>query len=345
MKIIKQKLDDLDRCYCASHMDTKRGPKVILASEAYVDEGRPCYAYSGENFSKKELLWENGGGCMSIVQIPGRDNEIMAIQDFYLKETPSRAKLVWGVFENDKWTFKDLFYMPYIHRFTLSEINGEIFLVLATIADSKKDKEDWSTAGSIYAAKLPKDLNEKIELKKIKTGLFRNHGFYHYTTNNHNEIYFGSDEGIFKLKLTDNIDDYKFEHILDKPVGEIAISDLDGDGIDEILTIEPFHGDKIRIYDQKSDKLNMVYEYENKINFAHALLATKFRGENTFVCGVRRVEEEIFYIQYRDGRYVSTIIEKGVGTANLDVLNLENEDIIIAANHSKNEAAIYKIVD
>lgn len=38
MKIIKQKLDDLDRCYCASHMDTKKGPKVILASEAYVDE-------------------------------------------------------------------------------------------------------------------------------------------------------------------------------------------------------------------------------------------------------------------------------------------------------------------
>lgn len=341
MEIIKQKLGDLDRCYCASHIKTEKGPKVILASEAYVDEGRPCYSYSGDDFKITELLWENGGGCMSIVQIPGKENEIIAIQDFYLKETPSRSKLVWGIYENGKWEFKDLVHKQYLHRFTLTEIEGNIYLIVATISNKKDHKEDWSYPGSIYASKLPKDLNEGIELVEIKTDLYRNHGFYHDIREGHNEIYFGSDQGIDKLYLEGDISNWRFERIFEEPTGEIAIGDLDGDGIDEILTIEPFHGDKIRIYDQKTSKLNKVYEYENKIDFAHALVSTTFRGEKTFVCGVRRVEAELFYIQYKDGKYVSTVIEKEVGPANLDVINLEDRDIIISANHSKNEAAIY----
>lgn len=341
MEIIKKKLGDLDRCYCASHMYTKNGPKVILASEAYVDEGRPGYVFSGDNFEKLDLLWENGGGCMSILQIPGKDNEVIGIKDFYLKETPSRAKLVWGKFEDGKWNFKDLLFKEYMHRFALSKIGEDVYIVVATIANKKQHKEDWSNPGSIFAAKLPKDLNEKFELREIKSGLYRNHGFYHDNRLNHNEIYFGSDQGIDKLYLNGDIDTWKFERISHVATGEIAIGDLDGDGIDEILTIEPFHGDKIRIYNQKNNKLNMVFDYENKIDFAHALISTTFRGVKTFVCGVRRVEAELFYIQYENGKYIYKIIEKGVGPANLDCINLDNEDIIISANHSKNEAAIY----
>lgn len=346
MKITKKRLGDLDRCYCASHMITKDGPKVILASEAYVDEGRPCYAYSGKDFDKTETLWENGGGCMSILQIPGKDNEVLAIYDFYLKETPSRSKIMWGIFKDNKWNFKDLLHMQYIHRFAIATIDGNNYLIYATIADEKEHKEDWRVPGSIYAAKLPEDLNNaKLDLKQIKTGLFRNHGFYHDKREGHNEIYFGSDQGIDKLYLKGEIDEWKFERIIDVPVGEIAIGDLDNDGIDEVITIEPFHGDKIRIYDQKNKKLNKVFEYENKIDFAHALISTTFRGEKTFVCGVRRVEAELFYIQYKDGKYQYEIIEKEVGPANLDVINLEDKDVIISANHSKNEAAIYIVED
>lgn len=341
MKITKKKLGDLDRCYCASHLITNQGNKVILASEAYVDEGRPCYSYYGDDFENSNLVWENEGGCMSILQIPNKENEILAIQDFYLKESPSRSKIVWGVFENNKWTFKDLIYKEYIHRFAIAKVEDELFLVFATISDKKNDKEDWSIPGSIYAAKLPKDLNEKMELEMIKTGLFRNHGFYYDNREGKNNIYFGSDQGIDKLYLSKEIKDWRFERIIEKPVGEIAISDLDGDGIDEIITIEPFHGNKIRIYDQKNEKLNQVYEYENEIDFAHALIAMNFRDIPTFVCGVRRVEAELFYIQYKDGKYVSNIIEKGVGPANLDYFSLKDKDIIISANHSKNEAAIY----
>ncbi|ACZ01765.1 hypothetical protein [Streptobacillus moniliformis] len=343
MEIVKQRLGDLDRAYCASHLKTSEGYKIIVASEAYVNEGRPCYSYGGNDFSEIETMWENGGGCMSIVQIPGKENEIIAIKDFYLKESPSRSRIVWGVYENGTWTFKDIIKKEYMHRFTLTKVDEDVYIVIATISNKKEDKEDWRVPGSIFAGKLPKDLNEKIELQEIKTDLYRNHGFYHDTREGHNEIYFGSDQGIDKLYINGDISNWKFERLCDFPTGEIALSDLDGDGIDEIITIEAFHGDKIRIYNQSSGKLVKVYEYENKIDFAHALIATKFRGVNTFVCGVRRLDSELFYIQYIDGKYVATTIEKGVGTANLDAINLENEDIVIAANHSKNESAIYRI--
>lgn len=202
--------------------------------------------------------------------------------------------------------------MEYIHRFTLATTETGLYIILATIADKKDFKEDWSRPGSIYAGKI-EDFEKPIKLVKIKSDLFRNHGFCHDTRENHNEIYFGSDQGIDKLYLKGDIKDWKFERIFHNPTGEIAIGDLDGDGIDEIITIEAFHGNKIRIYDQKSKELNLVYEYDNEIDFAHALIYTTLRGVPSFVCGVRRVESELFYIQYIDGKYVPTTIEKGIG--------------------------------
>lgn len=87
-------------------MKCKDGFKIILASESHVGVGMPCYSYQGEDFETRETLWENSGGTMSLVQVPGKDNEIVALQDFYLKQTPSESKIVWGVYENGKWNFK-----------------------------------------------------------------------------------------------------------------------------------------------------------------------------------------------------------------------------------------------
>lgn len=342
MKITKQKLSTLDRSYAASHIYLNDELQLIVASEAYVDEGRPCYMYGGDNFKNPIQLWENSGGCMGILQIPGSKDEILYVEDFYLKESPSRSKLVYSKYENNTWVKKDVLKIPYLHRFTIATVDNKNYVIFATIADKKQHKEDWSNPGSIYAFEIPENRDfEKIKVEKLKTDLFRNHGFYHDVRKNHNEIYFGSDQGIDKLYLKGEIKDWKFERIFEKPVGEIAVGDLNNDGYDEIITIEPFHGDKICIYDTKNKKLEKVYEYENKIDFAHALIFTTFRGVNTFVCGVRRLDSELFYIQYIDGKYVSTVIEKGIGPANLDFVNLDDKDIIISANHSQNEAAIY----
>ena len=74
-------------------------------------------------------------------------------------------------------------------------------------------------------------------------------------------------------------------------------------------------------------------------------VGTKLAGQNAFVCGVRRKDCELFAVTYEDGEYKVTMIEKGVGPANLCVVNEKDRDIIVAANHTANEAAVYFVTE
>lgn len=77
------------------------------------------------------------------------------------------------------------------------------------------------------------------------------------------------------------------------------------------MTIEPFHGNSIQIYKKEENGYKKVWTYDNTIDFAHTLVGTTLCGKPSFVAGVRREEAELFYVQYVDGAYKATVIEKG----------------------------------
>ncbi len=340
MKFNKIHCDDMTRCYCASHIEIDGELVALFASE---DPTSVCHAYSGENFEHKEVVWDNAGGCMSIIPIPNKKNEFLAVQEFYLKVNPSLAKIVWGKYEKETgWVIKDVLHLPYLHRFDIYRKNGINYFIGATIAEDKKDKEDWSKSGQIFAGVLPDDPTKGIELNKIVDGCFRNHGYCRGEFEGSVCGYFASDQGVLRVTPPDQLDgDWHVEKIMEGRISEIAFVDINNDGIEEMMTIEPFHGNTMKIYKLKDGKYECDFVYPYEIDFAHTLVGTKFCGKNSFLGGVRRVNAELFVIQYIDNKYEVTIIENGVGPANIDVVHRENDDIIIAANHTKNEAAIY----
>ena len=79
--------------------------------------------------------------------------------------------------------------------------------------------------------------------------------------------------------------------------------DIDGDGKEEIMTIEPFHGNTINVYKLKDGKYEVDYTYPNEIDFAHALVGTTLCGKPCFVAGIRRVNCEAFVLTYENGEY------------------------------------------
>lgn len=342
MKIEKKHLQDMKRCYCASNIYMDNANHILFASE---DPDVGCVMFSGDDFEEKETIWTKPGGCMSIIPIPGKEHEFLAVQEFYLKVSPSLAKIVWGVYdEKNGWTIKDVLSMPYIHRFDIYHQNGVNYFIGATIATTKKDKNDWSVPGRIYTGILPDDPSQGIQLQILEDGLYRNHGYWHAKENGKDVGYFGSDQGILRVMPPESVDgEWKKEYILEGHIGEIATIDIDQDGQDEIMTIEEFHGDTIKIYKCIDGTYQEVYRYDHKIDFAHTLVGTKLLGIPTFLAGVRREDAELFYVQYINNEFVTTVIEKGVGPANLCVVNEENRDLIVAANHTKNEAAVYVV--
>lgn len=343
MKIEKKHLDDMYRCYCASNINFGGKNHILLASE---DPNIACNMYYGDDFEKKENVWTQPGGCMSIVPIPGKENEFLAVQEFYLKVTPSLAKIVWGKYEDGNWTFKDVVAVPYVHRFGIFNQNGVNYLVLATVATSKKEKNDWSVPGRIYVAELPEDPSQGVELEILVDGLYRNHGFWQTKEDGKDVGYFGSDQGIVKVSAPEKRGgQFKVELIMEGHIGEIATIDIDNDGEDEIMTIEEFHGDSIQIYKKIDGKYQKVWKYDNEIDFAHALVGTTLAGQNAFVCGVRRKDCELFVVTYEDGEYKVTMVDQGVGPANIAVVHEEGRDIIVGANHTAAEAAIYFVTE
>ena len=347
MKIEKKYLDEMKRCYCASNISFDGENHVLLASE---DPEVACNMYYGKDFEKKQNVWTIPGGCMSIVPIPGKEKEFLAVQEFYLKVTPSLAKIVWGKYEDGEWKFKDVVSIPYVHRFGIFHANGINYLIAATVD--------------------------------------RNHGFWQTKKGGKDVGYFGSDQGILRVSAPEKRGgQWKTELIMEGHIGEIATIDIDNDGEDEIMTIEEFHGDTIQIYKKIDGKYTKVWKYDNEIDFAHALVGTKLAGQNAFVCGVRRKDCELFAVTYEDGEYKVTMIEKGVGPANLCawvklsgfsreydyphyqiapkrtpycqvqlgewrvgpanlcVVNEKDRDIIVAANHTANEAAVYFVTE
>jgi hypothetical protein len=99
----------------------------------------------------------------------------------------------------------------------------------------------------------------------------------------------------------------------------------------------------MKIYKLIDGKYTEIYAYPYEIDFAHTLVGTTLCGVPSFVGGVRRKDAELFYIQWVDGKCKETIIEKGVGPANVAVINLKDCDLIVAANHTDNKAAVYKV--
>ena len=342
MKIEKVFLDEMYRCYSTMSMNLDGQLHLFYASE---EKGYPVYAYPFEDLKHRKTVFESAGGVMSMIPLPHVDNQFLAIRDFYLKETPSHARLCWVTYDQATgFKSHDLFHIPYLHRFQLLEVEDRLYLLAATIAEKKEHKEDWSTPGKIYYAELPRDLTQTFELKVLVEGLTRNHGCY--LANDQSGVYFASDEGILKVtppkKTTDA---WAIEKILEGRISEMAFSDLDQDGIEEMITIEPFHGNAIHIYKKIDEEYRVVYTYPHEIDFAHTLVGTSLRGVNSFVGGIRRINSDLFIIQYVNGAYVTNVVDKLVGPANLAVTHLKDCDLIHSANHTHNHAAVYIVKD
>jgi hypothetical protein len=219
-------------------------------------------------------------------------------------------------------------------------VDNELYFLGATIAEKKEHKEDWTYPGKIYSAKCPNNFNEPFKLDIIVEGLTRNHGYCRSRT--HNGGYFSSDNGIIKVTAPSYINDqWLVEKIQEGQFSEIAFSDINNDGIDEMLTIEPFHGNSIKLYQKKNEMYHEIYHYPLEIDFAHTLVGTKIFNKNCFIGGIRRINPDLFLIEYDNNQVQLTIIDEGVGPANCGLYSNNSITLIHSANHTQNHAAVY----
>jgi hypothetical protein len=341
MKITKQPLCDLPSCYAASHVERDGRVLLLLAPDA----PGPCYAFDSVTF-QRETVWREPGGTMSMVALPERNGDFLAVQRFNPGFQAQGAEIVWVRGGEKGWRTSTLCKLPYVHRFDVLERGSKKYLLCCTLCTTKNNLDDWSSPGGLYAVELPEDLTRPILLTKIAEGMPRNHGYWRVKNEDYTSALTSCDQGVFSV-LPPAIHDGKWTvtKIFNKPVSDIALCDIDGGGIEEMAAIEPFHGNRFCIYKRQENGCSLIYQYPGNTDFLHVAWGGKLRGENVFIGGCRGGNKELFLLRWKDGKIVSEIIEAGAGPANISVVKGKDRDLILVANHESGEGAVFIVKD
>jgi hypothetical protein len=283
---------------------------------------------------------------MSMVALPGANGEFLAVQRFFPGFQAQGAEIVWVRGGEKGWQASTLCKLPYLHRFDILERGGKRYLLCCTLCTTKNGAEDWTSPGGLYTAELPDNLNIPFSLTQIAGGMTRNHGYWRVKNNSYTSAMTSCDQGIFEVfPPAEYKGKWTVTKVFGKPASDIALADIDGDGIDELAAIEPFHGSRFCIYSRQGNGCSLLYQHPGNTDFLHVVWGGKLRGENVFIGGERGGLKELFLLRCQDGKIVSEIIETGAGPANISVVNGKDRDLILVANHESGEGAVYEVRD
>lgn len=340
MKFEKKHLCDLNYCYAVSPLTVDGKDKYVLAT----DDTGPCYLIDAETY-EIETVWEEPGGTMSIVPLPGKNGEFLASQHFLPGFTALEARIVRCSKKEGKWQVAPWTDLPYVHRFDILERNGVYYFLGCILTTTGKPQTDWNFPGKLVVAELNSNFDPPKEFKTIATGMTKNHGYCRVEREGYPEAYIACDEGVFQVIPPEKKDSqWTVNKILDKAASDVALVDIDGDGIEELAAIEPFHGTDFVVYHKDGEEYKEIYRYPEKMDFLHVIWGGRLKGEPVFLGGCRAINKEFFVLRYKDGEIKAEIIEEGHGPSNVAIIKKDGKELILTANRESNEGALFTVL-
>ena len=298
-----------------------------------------------------ETVTEGPGGVMTITQVPGRKDQLLATSEFF---SPNYGSDTAGIVSYTRaadgtWSTHRICDLPYVHRFgVLVGADGQLWLIACTIKGAcRKIKNDWLTPGAVYVAKLGDSLEtETVELTELSGCQLQNHGFW--TNEDHTLALVSTAAGVFRYVPPATADgEWSVSCLVVQPTSDICVADFDGDGKDEILTLSAFHGDTLSVWHEgdTEDTYKKVWEDPEKRDFLHAIWSGTIAGEPCAVIGNRKAGRDLFRVHFADGTYQLEMIDHDRGPANCWVFTDGDATRIIAANRETDEVALYDVTE
>jgi len=288
------------------------------------------------------------GGCMALVPDAERPGELYAIMGCFPGYKFQTGAIYRIGREAGQWTRTKLADLPFAHRIDFVTRGGNRYLMAATLAADKSDPSDWSRPGTLYACRVPRQPEEQWSLVPVLENIHRNHGLLVQRFEGRRSILVSGTEGLFASNLEQPGGSWAFKTVLRDEVSEVVVLDVDGDGEDELITIEPFHGNFLRVYKRFPGRYEKAWEGE--IAFGHGLLAGRLGGAPSILVSNRAESRDLLLFQFPQGARPSgrglseptrTVVDPGAGAANMLILSHNGEDRIFSTNQSAGEIAVY----
>lgn len=348
MKAEKKIIGRIPKCYAIAPLHYQGRDYFLMAAER---KGR-CALFDLDG-NDCDTVWTEPGGVMTMLQIPGTDGQFLSTQRFFSPHDAADARIIIVTPDGaGHWEQRTLLDIPYIHRFGILERNGARYLVACTVKSGQDHPDgDWSYPGKVYACPLPEDFSvfdeeHQLHMDVIMDHMVKNHGYYKITEDGTDKAVISSDSGVYKLAPPRETNGaWEIEQLLTVPASDAVPVDLDGDGVDELAVIEPFHGDTIRIYRQIDGVYEPVYTYEKKAEFAHSIYGGMLGGRPAVVIGHREGERDLLVFTWNPDQqaFQSEILDHDCGSANVYRYEKDGVDYLVSTNREIDEAALYRI--
>ena len=343
MRFTKHSLAVAEHGYAVTSISLLNTKCVLAAAEG---DG-PGLVFPASDLSPSVLTTEPGG-CMGFAPVPGRSDEILMITEFYpifKSETAGihlyRATDGFTV----PWSGKRVIDLPFVHRIATVSVAGHGYLVAATVCGGKDFRDDWSKPGKVYVARIPDERDGEWIVTPVIEGIHKNHGMNVGTYKGRQTVFISGAEGVFALLVpTNEGGEWISERVIDREISEVFSFDLDGDGVDELAVIEPFHGETMAVYKQSEDGWQQVFAAP--LGFGHGLWAGSLAGESVVLVGDRAGTKNLCCFRVRSSSLFEMeeiVIDAGSGTTNVAVVDLADGQAVVASNPGHGEYALYSV--
>jgi len=315
-----------------------------VGSEFYVGAGSETlpevYLYEISS-GKSSLVKGCPGGVMSFIPVPGSPDLFFSIMGLFPPFIGAEA----GIFMHRKsgadWTTTKALDLPFAHRCEILNRDGKNYLFAVSVSKHKENPEDWSKPGEIHLIRLEDNFKLPLKSEIIDNSITRNHGMLRTKIKGVETLCISGAEGIFYFEQEVG-DKWVIKPLLNKEVSEFSFIDLDGDGQEELVAIEPFHGQTLNIY--KRNGTGWELKYTDSLSFGHGLSAGYINKEPVIVVGSRRGSfalDRFKVIDLSTGKFSREVIEEDAGPTQTQVFTADGKDYILSANQKKNEVALY----
>lgn len=336
---------ELDRCYSIAPLHYQGKDHILVAAEKV----NKCILFDLDG-NPEETIWEEPGGTMSMIQIPGSDGWFLATHQFYSPNDGDKAHIVLVRPENGSWKVQTIATLPFCHRFSILERNGSYYLIACTIKSNMEYKDDWRFPGAVYVADLPADIENykdghEISWTVLKDGLFKNHGYATEKDENGEYALVGTENGVFRcVPPSEKNGSWTCEQLTEDPTSDMVLCDFDGDGKKEMIVICPFHGDHIAIYHlDESGKYAKAWDCPFLTEMGHSIWARDFFGREEAIIGHRKGNRDLIEFYYEDGEYKTNVLMHDVGSANIYPFDCKGGIRLVSTNREISQIAFYEV--
>ena len=329
----KKILFELPFVYTANEFEL--GNQVFFAAGS--EREHPAYLIDPETNDVIKVA-DGPGGMMSIIPVPGRTDCLVSVMGLFPPFIGSEAGVFLHVRNGGTWGTEKVISLPFAHRCEILTINGESHLFTATCSSYKENPADWSKPGELYHTRIDNIGNGNWPTELIIDNLYRNHGMNKRIVNHAEVLCISGDEGIFGVQPGSE-NRWEVTQCFDRPVSEFVFFDLDGDGDDELITIEPFHGNSLNIYKNSG---GWALQHTSPLSFGHGLSAGRFQNQSVVVVGNRRESGDLeLHTVHSLSNIEKSVIESDVGATQTKLVSHNDIDHILSSNQTRNEVALY----